>query len=234
MDEKAQPQRFDMEQEFWALSGRCDNYTMTSIERRYALWRAVRYVVRNRIPGDLVECGVWRGGSSMMAAFTFLTEGDSSRTLWLYDTFEGMTAPTGRDIHIQSGQSARKLLDRQDPLPGSHIWGIAALDEVKRNMRSTGYPAEKLVFRKGPVEETLRDAKPHAVSILRLDTDWYESTLVELHQLWPKLVRSGVLIIDDYGWWKGQRDAVDEFFGSMQPSPYLSRVDVAGAIVIKP
>ena len=122
-----------------------------------------------------------------------------------------MNAPTGRDIHIQSGQSARKLLDRQDPLPGSHIWGIASLDEVKRNMRSTGYPAEKLVIRKGRVEETLRDAKPHAVSILRLDTDWYESTLVELHQLWPKLVRSGVLIIDDYGWWKGQRDAVDEF-----------------------
>ena len=207
---------------------------MTPPERLYSFWNAVNYVVNNHIPGDFVECGVWRGGSAMMAAMAFMTAGDLSRKLWLYDTFAGMPPPSENDIQIRSGKHAREYLETEDRVPAYNTWAIADFDDVQKNIYSTGYPQEKIVFRKGLVQETLREPKPDTISILRLDTDWYDSTRLELKELWPLLVRSGVLIIDDYGWWKGQKQAVDEFFAAMSFKPCFFRIDVAMVMLIKP
>jgi hypothetical protein len=206
-------------------------FTMTSLDRLAAVILAVRHVVQCGIPGDLAECGVWRGGSMMAAALTLKSLGDTSRTLYLYDTYEGMATPTGRDRSFD-GHQAESLLSMEQP--GTGIWCRASLDDVRHNLFSTGYPADKLVFVEGRVEETIPAQMPPLLSLLRLDTDWYESTRHELAHLYPRLSGGGVLIIDDYGHWQGARAAVDEYF-ARQPAPiFLHRIDYTGRIAIKP
>ncbi len=209
-------------------------YTMTSPERVAALVEAVRYVVANDIPGDFVECGVWRGGSSMAAAMALRELGDESREVWLYDTYEGMSAPTDEDVDI-AGQSADKKFMQRQLTEDSSEWCRSPIDDVRRNLHSTGYPAEKLHFIKGKVQDTIPGQMPAGpVAILRLDTDWYESTRHEMTHLYPLLVKRGVLILDDYGYWQGARQAVDEYFSAHNLRPFLGRVDFAGRIILKP
>ncbi len=224
---------FDIEEEFQRLHETCASETMTSIERMYALWHAVRYVERARIAGDIVECGVWRGGSMMLAAKTLVSAGSTGRRLWLYDTFEGMTAPGAVDVQAMSGQRADLILADEARTADNPFWAIARRDVVEANLHATGYPAEKLVFVEGRVEETLPAAAPEQIAILRLDTDWYESTRAELTHLWPRLAVGGVLIVDDYGYWEGARLAVDEFLASLPDPPLLSRVDFTGRVGVK-
>jgi hypothetical protein len=208
-----------------ALLRRVLPFTMTSPARIVAVCAAVRYVEANAIPGAFVECGVWKGGSSMAAALTFKTP----RPFFLFDTFEGMTDPTADDRHAASGKLAAAMLRNADN--GATIRCYSPLEEVKRNMEATGYPADHVRYIKGKVEETLPGAAPDQVAVLRLDTDWYESTRHELEQLYPLLSPGGVLIIDDYGYWTGARKAVDEFF---RDSLFLGRIDDTGRIAIKP
>jgi hypothetical protein len=104
-------------------------------------------------------------------------------------------------------------------------WCVAGVQSVRKNVLSTGYPEEKLHLVQGKVEDTLPAAAPERIALLRLDTDWYESTRHELVHLYPRLVPNGVLIIDDYGDWVGAKEAVDEF---------LSRMDNTGRLIIKP
>lgn len=204
---------------------------MTSDERMAALIDAVTYVAVNHVPGDIVECGVWRGGSMMIVALTLLAHGDTGRSLYLYDTYEGMSEPTGDDRSFD-GVSARAQLDR-DPR-GTGIWCHATLEDVRANLLSTGYPPEKLHFIKGKIEETIPATLPPApLALLRLDTDWYESTKHELTHLYPLLTRKGVLLIDDYGHWQGARKAVDEYFAAQPERPYLHRIDYTGRLLIK-
>lgn len=203
---------------------------MTSLERQITLINAVRYISREKLSGCLVECGVWRGGSSMAAALTLLQEGDTARDLYLYDTFEGMTPPTSTD-RTSDGTTATELLKRDTGKAG--VWCVAGFDEVKANMTSTGYPPDRIHYIRGPIEETVpKQAPKDRIAVLRLDTDWYESTKHELVHLYPLLREGGVLIIDDYGHWEGARKAVDEYFqGSTRP--YLHRVDYTGRVLIK-
>ena len=209
-------------------------YTMTSAERVAALVEAVRYVVANDIPGDFVECGVWRGGSSMAAALAFRELGDESRELFLYDTYEGMSAPTEEDVDV-GGQTAGAKFSQRQLTEDSSEWCRSPIDDVRRNLESTGYPAEKIHFVKGKVQETIPGTMPAGpVSILRLDTDWYESTRHEMQHLYPVLVKSGVLILDDYGYWQGARKAVDEYFAAHDIRPLMGRVDFAGRAILKP
>jgi len=105
------------------------------------------------------------------------------------------------------------------------------LEEVKRNMEATGYPPAQISYIKGKVEDTLPAEAPAQIAVLRLDTDWYESTRHELVHLYPRLSPGGVLIIDDYGYWTGARKAVDEYF---RDSLFLGRIDDTGRIAIKP
>ncbi|CAB4921729.1 unannotated protein [freshwater metagenome] len=221
----------DIEPAFAEDYTRCAPYTMTSVERMYALWQATRRVCADGTPGDIVECGVWRGGSSMLAASTLLASGDTERRLWLYDTFEGMTEPTGRDIGIGGLRVADewdRIVSGDDP-----ILCVASLEDVQANMASTGFPADRLQYVQGPVEQTIPDQVPDAIALLRLDTDWYESTRHELEHLWDRLSPGGVLIIDDYGHWEGAREAVDEFFAGRLDAPLLVRIDYTGRIGIK-
>ncbi len=195
---------------------------MTGKEAMYGLFQAVSYVVSRAIPGDFVECGVWRGGSSLLAGLAFRDlEGESAvrrtsnaattrnaRRLWLYDTFEGMTAPTPADVDI-GGTSAQSYIDQ---FADEGKWCYASEQDVRQIFIDNGVDESRLELVKGDVCDTLRERKPDCISILRLDTDWYESTKVEMEELYPILSPGGVLIVDDYGHWAGSRKAIDEFF----------------------
>jgi hypothetical protein len=212
---------------------RVREFTMTSPERLAALIDSVRYLVRNRIEGDFVECGVWRGGSTMAAALTLLELGDRTRSLYLYDTFEGMPPPTDKDVSVL-GKAASTLLAERERKEGGGIWAYASRADVERNLASTGYPKEHVHFVAGKVEDTLPASAPDKIALLRLDTDWYESTRHELVHLYPRLVRHGILIIDDYGHWRGAQQATDEYFGALPLKPLLQRVDYTGRLLVKP
>ena len=213
-----------------AILQRIGPFTMTSEARVLALVDAVRYLSRYRIPGAIVECGVWRGGSMMAAALALLEADDTGRELFLYDTFEGMSAPTDADRSFD-GVSAAAQLEREQPKTG--LWCYAGFDEVKANLASTGYPAERIHFVRGKVEETIPATLPGQIALLRLDTDWYESTRHELTHLYPLLVENGVLIIDDYGHWQGARRAMDEYVASLGRPMLLNRIDYTGRIAVK-
>lgn len=213
-----------------ALCGAVAECTMTSPERIAALVEAVRYVSRHAIPGDVVECGVWRGGSMMAVARTLLDLGDLRR-LHLFDTFDGMPPPADVD-RDRSGAAAGALMAAADR-DTSSIWARSPLDEVRRNLAGTGYPEDLLTYVVGRVEDTLPANAPATIAILRLDTDWYESTRHELAHLFPRLSAGGVLIIDDYGHWEGARKAVDEYLAATGARILLNRIDVTGRIAVK-
>jgi O-methyltransferase len=206
-------------------------FTMTSPERILALRESVKYVVQHGIQGDIVECGVWKGGSMMAVARTLLELGTTDRNLLLFDTFDGMSAPTAQDISLE-GETAADLLLKSSK-ESSLVWACGALEEVKRNLLSTGYPAERISFIKGKVEETIPEYAPSRIALLRLDTDWYESTHHELVYLYPRLSSGGVLIIDDYGHWAGARKAVDTYLAEHNPPVLLNRIDYTGRICVK-
>jgi hypothetical protein len=207
-------------------------WTMTGADKIYALIQAVRYVNRHRIPGDVVECGVWRGGSMQAAARTLLSVGDTSRDLHLFDTFDGMPPPTERDVRRSDERTAEELLAEQTRERGP-VWAVATLEDVKEGFRQVPYPSERIHFVQGRVEETIPEAAPEQISILRLDTDWYESTRHELEHLYPRLSPGGVLLLDDYGYWEGAREAVDEFLDQTGERLLLVRM-ASGRLAVKP
>ncbi len=208
-------------------------YTMTSDERVAVLESAVRHVARN-CPGDFVECGVAKGGSMMAIAYTLLELGISDRDLFLYDTFEGMPEPEQVD-RGRFGEPARRSWRKRRDATGQSTWINHGVEEVRRNLLLTRYPEGRLHFIRGKVEETLPAAAPSgAIALLRLDTDWYASTRAELEHLYPKLVRGGILIVDDYFRWQGARKATDEFLQGHEISMFLARVDDSSVIGVKP
>lgn len=207
-------------------------YTMTSPERLSALVDGVRYLTRHEIPGALVECGVWRGGSMMAAALTLQHLGAATRELYLFDTYEGMPPPTEVDRDA-SGASAASLLHRT-PRDQRSVWAIAGLEDVQANMATTGYPSGYIHYVPGQVESTIPAQAPEQIALLRLDTDWYESTQHELRHLVPRMAPGAVLIIDDYGHWQGARKAVDEYLQETDLRVLLSRIDYTGRIATMP
>lgn len=213
-----------------AIVRRVTPYTMTGLERRASLIGAVDHIVRHRIEGDIVECGVWRGGSMMTVALALMARGDTSRHLYLYDTFEGMSEPTAADKAL-SGESAQAQLERTTR--DHPLWAVAGFEDVQANLASTGYPAERIHYVRGKVEDTIPRTLPQRIALLRLDTDWYESTRHELQHLYPLLARHGMLLIDDYGHWQGARQAVDEYFANAAEPVFLHRVDYTARLVIK-
>lgn len=219
----------DIEKSFSKIWSAVKPFTMTYLERGYALYKTVEYLCRNRIPGDFAECGVWKGGSSMLMALSLLDFDDTSRRLCLYDTYSGMTEPTREDVIAWNNKSVSERWE------GGNFgsWAIGE-EEVAMNMNSTGYPRELIRYVAGDVCETLDSNVPESLALLRLDTDWYRSTAKELEVLYPRLVPGGVLIVDDYGHFKGARQAVDEYFEGIGFFPYLHRSDYTGRVLIKP
>jgi hypothetical protein len=229
---RARPGVADIDSATMATYDAVREYTMTSLERVAALCEAVRYVTRHGIRGDLVECGVWRGGSMLAAARTLLEHGDTERTLWLYDTFTGMSEPTEVDVRDTDGSQAAALLASHDRT--TDLWAVSPLDEVKRVMALCAYPAERIRYVQGKVEDTIPAHAPPRIAILRLDTDWYESTHHELVHLLPRVAPGGVLIVDDYGFWQGARRAVDEYLAATKTRLLLNRIDDTGRIAVVP
>lgn len=221
----------DVDPKVRAIFSKVTPYTMTSPERVIGLCDAVRYVVANRIEGAIVECGVWRGGSSMAAALMLADLGVTERDLHLFDTFEGMSEPGEHDRRASDAAAAAELLAATGR--DAKVWAYSPLDEVRRNLASTGYPADRLHFVQGKVEDTIPANAPEAIALLRLDTDWYESTRHELEHLFPRLASGGVLIIDDYGAWEGARRAVDEYISGNNVRILLNRIDETGRVGVK-
>ena len=206
-------------------------YTMTRLERVAVLCDAVRYLVRAGLPGAMVECGVWRGGSMMAVALTLLEQDAADRDLYLFDTFESMPPPTDRDIDVY-GRPAAEMFEGPNNANEIPELAVPPIEQVQAAMASTGYPSERVHFVKGMVEDTVPGEAPETIALLRLDTDWYTSTAHEMHHLFPRVVDGGVLIVDDYGIFSGARDAVDEHLAESGPTCLLSRIDHAARIAI--
>jgi O-methyltransferase len=225
---------FDMEPEFVQLYEVCRAATMTSIERMYALYKAVEHIVGEGIEGDLAECGVWRGGSAMMMALALRHFGSVDRQIWLYDTFTGMTAPAEDDVQTMSGRPAAAILAERPRNEEDPFWGVAPRGLVEANLEGTGYPARNFCLVEGDILQTLPGRAPARLALLRLDTDWHATTRHELKTLYPRLSSGGILIVDDYGYWSGARKAVDEYFSrSGIVRPLLHRIDFTGRIGVK-
>ncbi|MBU2259633.1 TylF/MycF family methyltransferase [Patescibacteria group bacterium] len=224
-------QIIDQDKMFLEIFESCKNFTMTSKERMYALYKATRQVIECSVPGDFVECGVWKGGSAMIIAYSLIGLNATDRKIYLYDTFEGMTEPKECDFRAWDNTRAWNEWNDKQKL-NYNDWCYAPMNEVKSNMTSTGYPEENIIYVKGKVEETIPKRAPAEIAILRLDTDWYESTMHELIHLYPLLSKNGVLIIDDYGYWAGSKKATDEYFSNFKI--VFNRIDDTGIIAIKP
>lgn len=209
--------------------------TMVSVERLTSTLLATKYVVSSGIEGAFVECGVWRGGNSILASCIFRKLNALDRGIFLFDTFSGMTDPTEADYQLQSGRTAASLFKgvfgrREEPI------SFADLPEVMKNFDEFGFaPGKEIRFVKGDILSTLKDSAciPEKISVLRLDTDWYESTKLELEVLYPRLSQGGVLIIDDYGDWAGAKKAVDEYFMRSGQRIFLQPIDYTGRIGVK-
>jgi hypothetical protein len=208
-------------------------YTMSGIERVASLCQAVEYVVRSCIPGDIVECGVWKGGSMMAIAKTLLRVGAPDRRLHLFDTFEGMTPPTAADVNLRGQEAAVLLAGAGAAKASANIWAIAPLKAVRDAMEGTGYNPQAINYVQGRVEDTLPAHVPSQIALLRLDTDWYESTYHEMVHLYPRLSVGGVLIIDDYGHWQGARRAIDQYVAEKKLRLLLTRVDYTCRVAVK-
>lgn len=201
-------------------------YTMTGHTRIINLMRSLDFLNKNNIGGSIVECGVWRGGS-IMAAIKMQNRDECFRDIYLYDTFEGMSEPKDIDKN-QSGKLAKDIINEDD-----FQKCISNLNEVKKNITPLDYSKGEIHYIKGKVEETIPAKMPKEIALLRLDTDWYESTLHELEHLFPLLVKGGILIIDDYGHWNGCREAVDEYFSKLENAYYMHRVDYTCRLIVK-
>jgi O-methyltransferase len=215
----------------WVMSNKL---TMVSYERLWATLMACKYVVDQNIDGDFVECGVWRGGNAIVAAEIFKLY-NSPKKVWLFDTFKGMTAPTEEDVRISDGKLAKHRYLSDDR--GTHNeWCYASIDDVRNNFIKKGLLSKNVVFVEGDILETLNNTPPEVpskISVLRLDTDWYESTKMELEILYPALSVGGCLIIDDYGAWSGSKKATDEYFQKLNRRPFLQYTDKTGRIAVK-
>jgi len=159
--------------------------------------------------------------------------GVTDRRIWLYDTFTGMTDPTEADVAADTGESASRMLAETAIGDGNNVWCVAGRSDVEANIGLTGYPLEMFTLVEGDITQTLMSHTPEQLSILRLDTDWYESTAKSLEVLYPRLTVGGVCILDDYGHWLGARQAVDEYFASHGPRPYMHPIDYSGRVFVK-
>lgn len=222
----------DMDVEFKKIYEVTKKLTMSSIERMYSMYKATEYVINANIVGDIVECGVWKGGSSMIAALTMRRLHNFRRKIYLYDTYAGMTKPTNVDKSIDSNTLAYDYW-KNNRSCNFNKWCYSSLKEAKKNLYKTCYPRKKLIFIEGDVEKTIPKIMPKKISLLRLDTDWYKSTYHELNYLYPLLTAGGVLILDDYGHWQGSRKAVDKYFKDNRIIILLNRIDYTGRIAIK-
>lgn len=204
-------------------------YTIVGEDRLNQLLKGIEYVEFNNIPGDYIEIGVLRGGC-IIAMILKLIQLGKKRKIHLYDTFSGMTAPTEHDVDYQGN-------------PGIDVCGLpnllCSLENVKSNidnvLKNYGYPSELIEYHVGDICKTPIEKIPKQIALLRLDTDFYESTKFELDYFEPNLSENngkhGMVIIDDYGHWNGCRKAVDEFL--LKNNRIIRKIDYTGIYFTK-
>lgn len=210
---------------------RVSPYTMTSIERGYALWSAVGHIQSHNIPGCFVECGVWKGGSTMLMILAMMHFGSVDREIFMFDTFTGMSPPTDQDVDLDGRTAASLMRGDYGATTAELVQAAASYGSVRTAIESTGVDMRLVRMVQGDVKETLARTQTMAISLLRLHTDFYDSTLAELEELYPRLIQGGVLIIDDYGHWQGSQKAVESYFKNNKNSfsrPMLWAVDCTG------
>ena len=204
-----------------------ERLTMASFERLITTVMACKHALEAGIEGDFVECGVWRGGNAIAAAEIFKLHG-SDKAVWLFDTFQGMTAPTDADVQVSDGKAAssREIVDILKDC-------VVSIESVRRNFEMRGLTTN-VEFVQGDVCESLDYVKlPSKICVLRLDTDWYESTKKELEVLYPRVPLGGCLIVDDYGHWAGSKKATDEYFARSGGRPFFHYTDYTGRVGVK-
>ena len=223
------PEANDREQ---AIISTALKYSMGTRPQMWSLIQSIKHIKHHNIDGDIVECGVWKGGNIICASL-MCDRLEMKKNLWAYDTYEGMSEPEDIDICLVNSSPAQPQYEANQQ-ENINTWCYSSLEEVRQNFNRELTSTEHIKMIKGPVEQTLNDGHniPQNISILRLDTDWYQSTKKELDVLYPKLQSGGVLIIDDYGHWKGSRQAVDEYFEGRYI--WLHRIDYACRLYIKP
>lgn len=208
------------DEDFWRILPEVYDFTQLTVETLWSLYEAIRYLVSKGIQGEIVECGVLFGGAAMLTTKTLRALNDVSREIWLYDSFEGFVGEQAPDDKTWYGAGVKGVFPRFDRIAAA-------------NVESVGYPRDKIRFVKGDIEKTAVDNQNQDIALLRLDTDTYHSTRAELEHFFPKLVRGGVLIIDDYGHAFGARRATDEYFADPSHRILLHRVNFANRIGVK-
>ena len=203
---------------------------------------AIDYILNNDIEGSLVECGVENGRIEKIW-IQKLKSKNVVRDIYLYDTFKGLTKPTEKDFAYCEGPvgeyiDSNKVLSEWEKHNEGDVnkWCYCSLEDVKNALSKLEYSNDNLHYVVGDVRETLLDDKniPEKIAILRLDTDWYDSTKIELEKLFPRLVDNGVLILDDYFYWNGQHEAVNEYLNTLNEKYDIRRIsDSHRAYLIK-
>lgn len=232
----------DVDESMRSIIRKVEPYTLTPNERVASLGTAVDYIIDQDIPGAFVECGLWRGGSLMSILLRLHQRGITDRDIYGFDTFAGMTEATPEDVDFHDRPVGSRVWERVNALSLATINGLAKItksnvavgvsrDEVFALLATTGYPTERIHLVEGPVEDTVPANAPETIALLRLDTDFYVSTRHELEHLYPRVPIGGVLIIDDYGRYKGARKAADEYFDGHRV--LLQRVDYTCRLAVK-
>lgn len=176
-----------------------DAESMIGLYRMNNLHEAIKTIVRERIPGDVIEAGVWRGGAAIFMRAALWAYGDETRTVWVADSFEGLPKPS-ENIAVDAGYDLSGVVDL-----------AVSVEEVRENFLRYGWLDERVRFLKGWFKDTLPSAPIGSISLLRADGDLYESTMDILNALYEKVSPGGYVVIDDYGAWPPCRTAVDEF-----------------------
>jgi hypothetical protein len=218
---------YDYGQESLAAMKVVKGYTMSTPLDMATLYEIVIHLDQHKIEGDFVECGVWKGGSAGIMALAHQRQSnDLDRTIHLFDLFEDIIAPDpekdgGRAMDEvneylkKTGQQFSDFKDKNKPLKGIYDGhgGAGEVGIVKELLvEKIGFPEEKLNFHVGLFQETVPKAgEIEKIALLRLDGDWYDSIKVCLDHLYSKVVKGGVVIIDDYYTYEGCKKAVDEF-----------------------
>lgn len=210
-----------LEDDFWSVVDVVRPHTMLTVEALYEIYRAVRYLATAGVPGDLVECGVFMGGAVRAATEWAHQAGLAPRPFHLYDTFAGFPEGTAAETDF---------LGNEIKMYGHPHFR----DVVAEVVGGSPWPKESFVFVEGDVAATLRTTRPERIALLRLDTDDYASTRAELEALYPLVEPGGVVMIDDYGHFRGARQATDEYFAGLARPPLLHRVSYAVRSGLKP
>jgi hypothetical protein len=194
----------------WPLFG----FTMTGTRRLENLQSCLEACLRENIPGDFVETGVWRGGSCILAKAVFDQHGIKDRAVWCCDSFEGMPTASAKDLSLAS---ASDFSDRE--------YLSASVEMVANNFRKFNLLDENVKFVKGWFCDTLPTAPIKRIAVLRMDGDLYDSTKDALNNLYDKVSAGGFIIVDDYKSWVGCHAAVDEFRSSRHISDEIQDID---------